>query len=242
MKWGYARVSTDAQDEAGQVARLRAAGCERVYTDHGVSGAKASRPEWDRLTGPDGPLRAGDAVVFAKLDRIGRSTKHLIQIAEDFEARGVDLVALDQPVDTTTAIGKMFFTILAAFAQFERDMISERTRDGLAVRTARGRSGGRKPKLSEAKQALARRMYAETACPGCGATTVDSHKPDCKRHPADAVTWRKYSAAALAEEFEVSKPTMLAVLNPKVGEKARKARKDRYDRDKQAAGKTGAAG
>lgn len=211
MRFGYARVSTDLQDEEAQAARLRAAGCEKIYTDHGVSGMKASRPAWDQLTGPDGPLREGDVVVFTKLDRIGRSTKHLLQIAEDFSARSIDLVALDQPVDTTTAIGKMFFTILAAFAQFERDMISERTKDALAVRTARGRNGGRKPALTEQQQEQVRELYKLTGEDGV----------------------RKYSGADLAAMFNVSKDTIYAALNPERRERVRKARRDRYARSKE---------
>lgn len=212
MKIGYARVSTSAQDEAGQIERLKAAGCERVYVDHGVSGMKASRPEWDKLTDPDtGPLRAGDVVVFAKLDRIGRSVKHLMAIADDFAARGIDLQALDQPVDTTTAAGKLFFTILAAFAEFERNLISERTRDGLAVRTARGRNGGRKPKLSPGQRERVRELYAL----------------------ADPETQvRKYSGRQLAEMFKVSRDTIYQTLSEQQREAARKRRKDRYDRDK----------
>lgn len=212
MKIGYARVSTSAQDEAGQIERLKAAGCERVYVDHGVSGMKASRPEWDKLTDPDtGPLRAGDVVVFAKLDRIGRSVKHLMAIADDFAARGVDLQALDQPVDTTSAAGKLFFTILAAFAEFERNLISERTRDGLAVRTARGRNGGRKPKLSPEQRERVRELYAL----------------------ADPETQvRKYSGRQLAEMFKVSRDTIYQTLSEQQREAAKKRRRDRYDRDK----------
>lgn len=210
MKIGYARVSTADQDTQNQITRLEAAGCEKIYADHGVSGMKASRPEWDKLTDPaNGPLRAGDVVVFTKLDRIGRSTKHLLEIAGDFSARGIDLCALDQPIDTTTAIGKMFFTILAAFAQFERDLISERTKDALAVRTARGVSGGRQPKLSPEQQQQARDLYALT-------------RED---------KTRRYSQRDLAVMFGVSRPTMSAVLDPQRAERVRKARRDRHQRD-----------
>lgn len=218
MKIGYARVSTGAQDEAAQTARLREAGCERVYADHGVSGAKASRPEWDKLTSPDGgALREGDVLVFVKLDRIGRSVKHLLEIAEDFRRRGIDLQALDQPFDTTTPAGKMIFTILAAVAEFERDLISARTRDALAVRTARGRSGGRKRKLSPEQEARVRELYALTS--------------EDKR--------RLYSGAALAEMFGVSKPVIYEALSPQRRESQRRSRRDRYARDKRdAAAKT----
>jgi len=152
---GYARVSTDDQDTRGQQERLSAAGCERVYHDDGVSGTLASRPEWDACLAY---LRPGDQLVAVKLDRIGRSVRNLLELAHDLEARGIDIVCLDQPIDTTTPHGKMFFTILAAFAAFERDLIADRTRAGLAATTRRGRNGGRKPKLKPYQVAHARSL------------------------------------------------------------------------------------
>lgn len=142
-KIGYARVSTEGQDLAGQIARLEADGCEKVFADI-ASGKLASRPEWDKLLGY---ARPGDLIVAVKLDRIGRSTKNLIELATTFKERDLGLRCLDQPIDTSTAMGQMFYTILAAFAQFERDLISERTRDGLEVARARGKKGGRTAKL-----------------------------------------------------------------------------------------------
>lgn len=109
-----------------------------------MSGKLASRPQWDACLAY---LRPGDQLVTLKLDRIGRSVRNLLEVAEDLRQRQIDLVCLDQPIDTTSPVGKMFFTILAAFAEFERDLIAERTRDGLAATTKRGRNGGRKPKL-----------------------------------------------------------------------------------------------
>lgn len=136
---GYTRVSTDDQHAEIQVERLVAAGCSKVFCDHGVSGSKASRPEWDKCLVY---LHEGDVLVAVKLDRFGRSTKHLLEVAADLEARGVGLKCLDQPVDTTP-VGKLLFTILAAVAQFERDLIIERTHDGLKAARARGNMGGR---------------------------------------------------------------------------------------------------
>ncbi len=109
-----------------------------------MSGKLASRPQWDACLAY---LRPGDQLVTLKLDRIGRSVRNLLEVAEDLRQRQIDLVCLDQPIDTTSPVGKMFFTILAAFAEFERDLIAERTRDGLAATTKRGHNGGRKPKL-----------------------------------------------------------------------------------------------
>lgn len=141
---GYARVSTRDQHTRAQIERLLAAGCERVFTDQGVSGKLASRPEWDKCLAY---LRESDVLVCTKLDRVGRSVANLIQVANDLRERGIGLVCLDQNIDTTSAMGKLFYTILAAFAEFEKNLISERTKDGLAATKARGRNGGRKPSL-----------------------------------------------------------------------------------------------
>jgi DNA invertase Pin-like site-specific DNA recombinase len=143
---GYARVSTDDQHPEAQAERLTAAGCNKVFTDKGVSGALRSRPELDKCLAY---LRPGDVLVTVKLDRLGRSVKNLHEVAERLERDGIGLQCLDQPIDTTSAAGKLFFTMLAAFAEFERDLIRDRTRDGLAVARKAGRSGGRKAKLAD---------------------------------------------------------------------------------------------
>jgi len=138
---GYARSSTDDQHpEEVQVPRLIEAGCSKVFVDKGVSGSKSSRPEWDKCLAY---LREGDVLVSVKLDRWGRSVQHLLQVAADLEARGIGLRCLDQPIDTTTAVGKLVFTILAAVAEFERALTIERTHQGLAAARARGHMGGR---------------------------------------------------------------------------------------------------
>lgn len=156
-KIGYARVSTVDQHPEAQRDRLIEAGCDPalIFTDHGASGAKASRPEWDRCRSQ---LRKGDTLVAVRLDRIGRSVRNLIEVAADLESRGVNLVILDQSIDTATPTGRMLFHVLAAIAEFERDLIRERTRDGLASTTARGRSGGRKHRLNDAQIKLARKL------------------------------------------------------------------------------------
>lgn len=155
---GYARVSkaTGEQNLDAQKRRLREAGCEKIFTDE-ASGKLASRPGWDECMAY---LREGDVLVAVKLDRFGRSVANLIATASELEKRGVDIVCLDQPIDTTTAAGKLFFNILAAFAEFERALIIERTRDGLAATSNRGRKGGRKPALKPYQVTYAREQIA----------------------------------------------------------------------------------
>lgn len=146
---GYARSSTDDQHpEEVQVPRLIEAGCSKVFCDVGQSGAKASRPEWDACLAY---LREGDVLISVKLDRWGRSVQHLLQVAADLEARGVGLRCLDQPIDTTTPVGKLVFTILAAVAEFERALIIERTQQGLIAARARGHMGGRPKSYTDAQ-------------------------------------------------------------------------------------------
>lgn len=140
MKIGYARVSKKTgQSLDRQLDALAAAGCERVYSEK-ESGALADRPELARMMDA---LRKGDTVVVSKLDRISRSTKHLIELAGEFEERGVGFVSLGDAVDTATPTGRFFFRMLASVAELERDLIAERTREGLVSARARGRCGGR---------------------------------------------------------------------------------------------------
>jgi DNA invertase Pin-like site-specific DNA recombinase len=152
---GYARVSTREQNVDSQTDVLEAAGCTRVYVEQ-ASGTLARRPA---LTDVLSYLREGDTLVVTKLDRLGRSVKNLKDIADELERRGVGLRALSQGVDTTTPGGRLFFHMLAAIAEFERDLIVERTKDGLASARARGRKGGAKPKMTLAKVRQARAMY-----------------------------------------------------------------------------------
>ena len=155
MRIGYGRVSTRDQHPEAQADALTAARCERIFLDT-ASGKLARRPELDEaLRG----LRAGDQLVITKLDRLGRSLEHLIELSNQLQARGVDLVVLDQGIDTSTAVGRMFFQILGSIAEFEHALMSERTMDGLAAARARGRTGGQKPKLGPRQARLAREMY-----------------------------------------------------------------------------------
>jgi DNA invertase Pin-like site-specific DNA recombinase len=166
---GYNRVSTADQHPEAQSDRLTAAGCERVFTDKGVSGMLARRPQWDKCLEY---LRPGDVLVTIRLDRIGRSLRNLLEVMTDLGERGIDLKVLDQEVDTTTPSGRLIFAVLAAIAEFERDLIRDRTMDGLAAARARGRVGGRKRKLTDAQVQLARRLYDETGDDGKRAHTV----------------------------------------------------------------------
>lgn len=145
MKIGYARVSTSDQKLDLQIDALKAAGCEKIFADEGVSGAKAVRPQ---LSAALDFARAGDTLVVWKLDRLGRSIQHLISEVNGLEARGVGFVCLEQAIDTTTPGGKLVFHIFAAMAEFERDLIRERTNAGLKAARTRGRNGGRPSALT----------------------------------------------------------------------------------------------
>lgn len=154
MKIGYARVSTLEQNPELQLDALKSAGCEKVYKDK-VSGAKAERPG---LAEALSFVRPGDCLVVWRLDRLGRSLKHLIEVVEDLEERGVGFVSLQEGFDTTTSGGKLIFQIFGALAEFERNLIQERTKAGLEAARARGRKGGRRNKLKPEQVDTLRRM------------------------------------------------------------------------------------
>ena len=145
MKIGYARVSTKEQNLDRQIDALMAAGCEKVFSDK-MSGTKFDRPE---LLMMQSQLRDGDSVVIDKLDRLGRSLKDLIAIVQRFQDRGVSFISLKDNMDTSTPSGKLIFHIFASLAEFESDLISERTKAGLSAARARGRLGGRPKGLSD---------------------------------------------------------------------------------------------
>lgn len=157
MKIGYARVSTYEQNLALQVDALTAAGCEKVFEDH-VSGAKRSRPGFDEALSH---LRKGDTLVVWRLDRLGRSLKHLIEIITLLDEREVGFQSLQESVNTTTSGGRLIFHLFSALAEFERHLIQERTQAGLAAARARGRTGGRPKALNEKQQAWLYRLYDE---------------------------------------------------------------------------------
>lgn len=148
MLIGYARVSTHEQTLALQEDALRAAKCELVYTDT-ISGAKTERPGLDKALDH---LRAGDTLVVWRLDRLGRTLKHLIETITDLEAKGIGFMSLTENIDTTTAGGKLIFHIFGSLAEFERALLRERTLAGMAAARARGRLGGRRYKAIDPKK------------------------------------------------------------------------------------------
>ena len=158
MDIGYARVSTGEQTLDLQLDALKAAGCGKVYTET-ASGAKAERPVLDEVLGY---LRNGDTLVVWRLDRLGRSLKHLIETVAALRERGIGFKSLTEQIDTTTSGGKLIFHVFGALAEFERDLIRERTHAGLAAARARGRHGGRPKKLATVQQvAAARALYED---------------------------------------------------------------------------------
>jgi DNA invertase Pin-like site-specific DNA recombinase len=176
---GYGRVSTRDQNPDGQRDALSAAGCRRIYIDH-ASGKLARRPELDAMVAA---LRPGDQVVITKLDRLGRSTPNLIELATTFREGDVDLRILDLGVDTSTAVGRMFYEILAAFASFERELMVERTLEGLAAARKRGKVGGRPPKLTAGQVRALCAMYDEVDERGDPVWTVAKLAADFGIHP-----------------------------------------------------------
>jgi DNA invertase Pin-like site-specific DNA recombinase len=189
---GYARCSTDDQDFTAQRERLRELGVaeKRIYLDHGLTGTTRARPGLDQALAA---VRAGDTLVVAKLDRLARSVPDARAIGDDLAARGIKLSLGGQVYDPTDPMGKMFFTILAVFAEFEVDLLRLRTREGMAVARAKGRLRGRRPKLSPKQQAELRRMH----------------------HSGD------YSITDLAELFSISRPTVYRTLRRGTPERAK---------------------
>ena len=157
MLLGYARVSTDDQNLDLQRDALKAAGCERTFEDM-ARGAKADRIGLAALMMV---LRAGDTVVIWRLDRLGRSLKNLIELVERLEAAKVGLRSLQENIDTTSSGGRLVFHLFGALAEFERNLVRERTLAGLAAARTRGRMGGRPKRLAPAKLALALRLHHE---------------------------------------------------------------------------------
>jgi len=152
---GYARVSTTDQDARLQHDALTAAGCYRIFTDT-ASGALQTRPELDKLLDQ---LRPGDTLVVWRLDRLGRSIRHLIDQLSDLQDRGIEFRSLQENIDTSSPGGRLVFHIFASLAEFERDLIRERTNAGLAAARARGRTGGRPPRLTPHQVTTAKKLY-----------------------------------------------------------------------------------
>jgi DNA invertase Pin-like site-specific DNA recombinase len=174
MLLGYARVSTDEQDTAAQVAALKEAGCERIFRET-ASGGRWDRPELHRLLDQ---LREGDVVVVWKLDRLSRSLRDVLILMERLEEAKSGFRSLTEAIDTTTPAGRMMMQMVGSFAEFERAMLRERTKAGLEAARREGRVGGRRPKLSPNQQTEIVRMV----------TRGDKTAADCARlfqiHPA----------------------------------------------------------
>jgi len=157
MLIGYARVSTTEQNLDLQKDALQHVGCKSIYTD-AISGSTSQRPGLEECLQY---LRPGDTLVVWRLDRLGRSLKHLIETVQVLEERGIGFRSVQESIDTTTPGGKLVFHVFGALAEFERDLIRERTNAGLAAARARGRNGGRKPLLDAKKLAVAASLHAD---------------------------------------------------------------------------------
>ncbi|MED0668472.1 recombinase family protein [Bacillus badius] len=175
MIFGYARVSTEEQNLDMQIDSLQQYGAEKIYQEK-MTGTRKDRQQLEELLKV---LRKGDKVIVYKLDRISRSTKHLIELSELFNEMDVDFVSIHDNIDTSTAMGKFFFRTMASIAELERDIISERTKSGLKAARARGKKGGRPSKKTDKVQ-MALKMYGSkeysikeiTEATGLGKTTL----------------------------------------------------------------------
>jgi len=176
MLIGYARVSTDDQNLDLQMDALTKAGCERILEDH-LSGAKAERPGLQEAINY---ARTGDTIVVWRLDRLSRSLKDLIEMVTLLDSKGIGLKSLQEAIDTSSSSGKLIFHIFGALAEFERNLIRERTQAGLQAARARGRKGGRPKSLDKNKQALAVKLYEE----------------------------KKHTIKQICQMMEISKPTL----------------------------------
>jgi DNA invertase Pin-like site-specific DNA recombinase len=161
MLIGYTRVSTIDQNLSLQKDALVKAGCEKFFEDV-ISGAKASRPGLDKIMTF---ARKGDVIVVWRLDRLGRSLKNLIELVNQFDEKGIGLQSLQESINTTTSAGKLIFHVFGALAEFERNLITERTTAGLAAARARGRHGGRPKALEPGKRKLAVELYNQKEYP-----------------------------------------------------------------------------
>lgn len=186
-RFGYGRVSTLDQNLDAQKDALLNAGVHEVFLEK-ITGTKSSRPQLDLVRQM---LRSGDTLVITRMDRLGRSAKDLLTIVSELGDRGVNLEIIEQHIDTKTAEGKLFFTMVAAFAEFEHSMMVSRTKDGLAAARARGRVGGRKAKLTSLQIKEIQRLYQA----------------------------RELSVQDIAAMFNVSRPTVYRVLDELPGEK-----------------------
>jgi len=155
MKIGYARVSTSSQDTALQMDALKETGCEKIYEEK-ASGSKKDRPELEQCIKS---LRSGDVLVVWKLDRLGRSLQHLLEVVNELERKEVGFTSLTEAIDTTTSTGKLIFNIFGSLAEFERSLIRDRVNAGLEVARKKGRIGGRPSALDDKQKEMAITMF-----------------------------------------------------------------------------------
>ena len=172
---GYARVSTEDQNLDGQLDALKAAGAEKIFADK-ITGTARSRPELDRLLDQ---LRQGDVITVTKYDRLARSLRDLLDIVDTIQAQGAGFRSLAEDIDTTTPAGRLVFHVFASIAQFERERISERTKEGLEAARKRGRVGGRPPALSAAQRPRCAGCGMTKAAPSRDRAAVPGQREDC---------------------------------------------------------------
>ena len=185
MRIGYARVSSDDQNLSLQIDALKKAKCKRIYEDR-VSGANANRKGLSDLLNA---LREGDVVIVWRLDRLGRSLKDLLQIVDEIKSQGAEFTSLEEKIDTTSSGGKLIFHIFGAFAEFERNLIRERTFAGLEAARKRGQRGGRPKALNSKQQRQLVTLYKS----------------------------KKHSLAEMCDMFSISKPTLYKYLENQAG-------------------------
>jgi len=179
MNVGYARVSTEEQNLDLQLQALEAAGCVKIFKDHGLSGAARARPG---LASALAHVKDNDVLVVWKLDRLGRSLSHLVEVIDALRQAGVGFRSLQEQIDTTSAGGRFYLHILAALAEFEREMISERTKAGMAAARRNGKHIGRPRKLTEAQIASARVMIdSGTETPASAAAMLEVNVSTLRR-------------------------------------------------------------
>ncbi|MGV0110665.1 recombinase family protein [Arthrobacter sp. CP30] len=177
---GYARVSTLEQNADLQHAPLTAAGCSRIFTDHGVSGTTASRPELYKLLDH---VRKGDEVVVWKLDRLGRNTRYLLALIDDLERRGVHFRYVTEGISTTDPMGRAMLTVMSAFAQLERDQLAERTRAEMVAAADHGRKAGRREVTTgHAKARRARDLRAQGLAPAYIGKIIEASRATVYRY------------------------------------------------------------
>jgi DNA invertase Pin-like site-specific DNA recombinase len=194
MLVGYARVSTIEQNLHLQQDALQAAGCTKMIQDT-LSGTREDRPGLDAVLEY---LRPGDTLVVWKLDRLGRSLPHLIETVRALEAKGIGFVSLRENIDTTTSGGKLVFHLFAALAEFERDIIKERTAAGLVAARARGRKGGRPKVMDSKKVAMAQALRAD---PNLSVAEI------CQQLGVSETTFYRYMTGLMSRDSPVSDRT-----------------------------------